>query len=44
MVERVVLATGDPVVLGGEGEADWPEKKDRSCDYQFGSRARRASL
>lgn len=35
MVERVGLVTGDLRVLGGEGEADLPEKKDRSCDYQL---------
>lgn len=36
MVERVGLATGDLVVLEGEGEADLPEKKDKSCGYQIG--------
>ena len=34
MVERVGLVTGDFGVLRGEGEADLPEKKDRSCGYQ----------
>lgn len=36
MVERVGLVTGDFGVLGGEGEADLPEKKDRPCGYQMG--------
>lgn len=36
MAERVGLALGDFVVLGGEGEADLPEKKDRSHGYQSG--------
>lgn len=36
MVERVGLVTGDFGVLGGEGEADLPEKKDRPCGYQLG--------
>lgn len=35
MVERVGLVTGDFEVLGGEGEADLPEKKDRPCGYQL---------
>lgn len=34
MVERVGLVAGDLRVLGGEGVADLPEKKDRSCGYQ----------
>ena len=36
MVERVGLVTGDLGVLGGVGEADLPEKKDKPCDYQLG--------
>ena len=36
MVERVGLVTGDFGMLGGEGEADLPEKKDRPCSYQLG--------
>lgn len=36
MVERVGLVTGSFGVLGGEGEADLPEKKDRPCGYQLG--------
>lgn len=35
MVERVGLVTGDFGVLGGEGEADLPGKKDRACGYQL---------
>lgn len=33
ILERVGLVTGDFGVLGGEGEADLPEKKDSG--YQF---------
>lgn len=36
IVERVGLVTGDFRVLGGEGGADLPEKKDRPCGYQLG--------
>lgn len=36
MVERVGLVTGDLRVLGGVGEADLPEKKDRPRGYQLG--------
>lgn len=36
MVERVGLVTGDFGVLGGEGEADLPGKKDRPHGYQLG--------
>lgn len=36
MVERVGLVTGDFGVLGGEGEADLPEKKDSSYRFEWG--------
>lgn len=40
MVERVGLVTGGlEGVLGGEGEDDLPEKKDRSCGHQIGIKA-----
>lgn len=37
MLERVGLVTGDLGVLGGEGEADLPEKEDRPCGYPIGT-------
>lgn len=39
MVERVGLVTGDFGVLGGEGEADLPEKKRQTLWLSIGVRA-----